>query len=353
MRTSTILANESLRERMTKPYQVAVTEPEAKLPPYLESFLAHIRLLVGVPFENLVPDPRLLPSESIRFFYLDRSWTDRLVDGAIAVGKIGTREQSHHQAHGHAMIRQLDIDERIVRQLQMGLGSFEDLRKIANRSPGSVVSGFLLRSSVVAGWPHMEVRAYRKIIPELQEHREPGKTSGSVVCDPNDPKVKKQQLLTLRLERLAPSFLLALFEGVPDLVVLEEPHHGVQFGVRQATEGLVISQRHSDGSQVFDAEDLESPLTVEVPLRRGGKNVIAVEELYKRLHRKARTPAQTGGGSFALQVLEPPWRQRFEGTEDHSEVLEDRKSQIFIRVASRVEDKEIQASYLRMIAINP
>ncbi|MEZ4466479.1 MAG: hypothetical protein R3F43_19015 [bacterium] len=36
---------------------------------------------------------RLLPDESIRFFYLDRSWTDRLVDGAMAVGQIGTRSR--------------------------------------------------------------------------------------------------------------------------------------------------------------------------------------------------------------------------------------------------------------------
>ena len=79
--------------------QIDASIPESTLPPYMEMFLAHLRLLIGVPFDYLVPDARLLPDESIRFFYLDRSWTDRLVDGAIAVGKIGTREQAHHQAH--------------------------------------------------------------------------------------------------------------------------------------------------------------------------------------------------------------------------------------------------------------
>ena len=85
------------------------------MPPYMELFLSHLRLLVGVPFDYLVADERLLPDESIRFFYVDRSWTDRLVDGAIAVGKIGTREQAHHQGHAPAVNQQVDLSERIVR----------------------------------------------------------------------------------------------------------------------------------------------------------------------------------------------------------------------------------------------
>ena len=91
MRPAWITGSQALRSRLANPGQVAESAPEAAMPPYMESFLAHLRLLVGVPFEYLVPDARLLPDESIRFFYLDRSWTDRLVDGAISVGKIGTR----------------------------------------------------------------------------------------------------------------------------------------------------------------------------------------------------------------------------------------------------------------------
>src|SRR6476660_6712247 len=108
----------ALRARMANPVQVAAPVPESEMPPYMESFLAHLRLLIGVPFEYLVPDPRLLPDESIRFFYLDRSWADRLVDGAITVGKIGSREQAHHQAIGAAVSRTLDVSERMVRTLQ-------------------------------------------------------------------------------------------------------------------------------------------------------------------------------------------------------------------------------------------
>ena len=46
----------------------------------LRQWLARLRLLEGVPFAYLAADSALLPPESIRFFYLDRSWADRLVD---------------------------------------------------------------------------------------------------------------------------------------------------------------------------------------------------------------------------------------------------------------------------------
>jgi len=83
MRTAWIESPTALRDRMSNPSQVDNTQPEAGMPPYMESFLAHLRLLVGVPFNYLIADERLLPDESIRFFYIDRSWTDRLVDGIV------------------------------------------------------------------------------------------------------------------------------------------------------------------------------------------------------------------------------------------------------------------------------
>src|SRR5687768_41213 len=102
MRDPWISEADALRERMSDPDQTAgpgaAQAREAQLPPYATAFLAHLRLLVGLPFEYLVPDTAMLPDESIRFFHLDRSWTDRVVDGVLAVGKVGSREQAHHHA---------------------------------------------------------------------------------------------------------------------------------------------------------------------------------------------------------------------------------------------------------------
>ncbi len=284
------------------------------MPPYMELFLSHLRLLVGVPFDYLVPDERLLPDESIRFFYIDRSWTDRLVDGAVAVGKIGTREQAHHHGHAPAVHQQLDLSERVVRTLQRGLKPFADA-KIANDAkpvPADVITGFLLRSSAVSGWPHMDVRAYKTDIAEP--------------FDPADPKPLGQQLTTLRLELLSPGLMIALFQGVPQLVILEEPHHGVQFGLHVDNGIDKVYLRDATGHQIrIPPPAVQQPPSFydePLPFRSTNSRVVHVTELRRRLNAiRAKVPSAvpvTGSASFAIAVLDPPWRQRFEGTVDYA-----------------------------------
>lgn len=316
MRTPWIQSNVALKERLLRPLQLDATEPESEMPPYMELFLAQLRLLIGVPFDYLVADDRLLPDESIRFFYLDRSWTDRLVDGAVAVGKIGTREQAHHQGHAPAVNQQLDLSERIIRTIQRGLQSFPNAKSAndPNTTPADNITGFLLRSSAVSGWPQMDVRAYKTDIPEP--------------FDPSDTKVQPQQLTTLRLELLSPALMLALFQGVPQLVILEEPHHGVQFGIHVDNLTDMVYVRNSIGQQIEipPANPLLHPpapvnyYEVALPVRASNSRVVHVTELRRRLNAiRSTVPAAvpvTGSASFAIAVLDPPWRQRFEGTVD-------------------------------------
>jgi len=312
MRTPAVTARTALHARLIEPAQQSELQPSDSLPPYMESFLAHLRVLVGVPFEYLVPDERLLPVESIRFFYVDRSWTDRLVDGALAVGQIGSREAAHHQSRAPALTQLLDQSERMVRSLQRGTGF--DAAKSASEvdpQPAEVITGFVLRSSAVAHWPHMDVRAYDTRIPE------PYRAS--------DPEVVAHQLKPLRIELLAPSVLIALFEREPQMVILEEPHHGVQFGVRQIGSGVAVPLRDAEGSQITveqDGEPVSIPVTVPMRARHG--DIVRVKALRDALQQQHDTtyPAavnQTGSAAFAISVLDPPWRQHFEGTEDHAQ----------------------------------
>ncbi len=310
MRKASITNPEALRERISTPEQTNPSIPESSMPPYMEMFLAHLRLLIGTPFEYLVPDARLLPDESIRFFYLDRSWTDRMVDGAIAVGKIGSREQAHHQAHAADVHGQLDLTERVVRTLQRGLTPDRP-----STEQGGVITGFLLRSAAVRGWPSMDVRAFSEVVPASQGNvNDPG-------FDAWAKHAANVQLTTLRLELLSPSVLLALFDGIPRLVWLEEPHHGVQFGVVPGSVGGFALDRHEASGAT---EPGETPAQmVPVPVRASQRRVIAIQELRKRLNNLGdpQLAPQTGSANFAIELLNFPWRQRFENSGPDSKTL--------------------------------
>ena len=115
------------------------------LPDAVVDWLARLRLLSNVPFAYLVPDHRLLPTESIRFFYLNRNWTDAAVDGAMSVGAVTTKDRAQLQGL-HATLRAaVDRHERRVWAKDAGAAPTD--------GPAEVVTGFLLRSRAVSGWP--------------------------------------------------------------------------------------------------------------------------------------------------------------------------------------------------------
>ena len=81
--------------------------------------------------------------------------------------------------------------------------------------------------------------------------------------DPSDPKVQQHQLQTLRLELLSPSVMIALFQGIPKLVILEEPHHSVQFGI--------LDPQQNGNFRMYFAipPDIRSTPQATIPLRDG------------------------------------------------------------------------------------
>ena len=299
---------------MIKPQQVDLTAPEAEMPPYMESFLAHLAAAGRRAFR--IPDSGSeAASAGIDPVLLSRS----LLDGPPG-GRRGRGGQDRYARAGAPsgpcapVSQQLDLSERIVRDLQRSRDTFAVL-KTANdlqKKSADVVTGFLLRSFAVAGWPHMDVRAYSDDIPEP--------------LNPADAAVAAKQLTTLRLELLSPSVMLALFQGIPKLVFLEEPHHAIQFGVNTNNAGnLEIDIRTADGNQVRVGGPGSDPIPIPVPVRQGHPRVIHVSALrralflQKRDHAHPEMPPQNGSASFAIEVLQPPWRQRFEGTVDRAE----------------------------------
>lgn len=245
------------------------------LPDAVVDWLARLRLLSNVPFAYLVPDHRLLPTQSIRFFYVNRNWTDAAIDGAMSVGAVTSRDRAQLQALHAEMRAALDHHERRVWAKDTGTA--------AKDGPAEVLTGFLLRSRAVSGWPGLHVRATR---------------DGT-------------RLQLLRMERLAPAVLLVLFDGVPDSVVIEEPRSGVQFGVDGPASGRPPGSRSIVVRTPATGQPAGLP-AMTVPFRAGAPGVIHVTELTRQLRAtNLFGPDGVGAGELAIQLLQFPYQQGF------------------------------------------
>ena len=267
------------------------------VPGELRRFLARLRLLHGVPFSYLVPDAHLLPLESIRFFYLDRAWTDALVQGVLSVGTITTADRTQLEAVYPRIHVDVDEAERTIRRPR---------NEKRLEGAGGAITGFLMRSRLVSGWPNLHVRAYsRDVIAD-------DALTTAAESDPNRLKV-------LRLERLAPAVLLVLIDGVPAVVHIEEPRQGIQFGARLDPDAPPAQRRakvkvrdNATGNPVLPKDKFTATNSVDVPFRSGAPGVINLAELRKRL--AAKSPNSNGAlepNEFALQMLRFPFRQVF------------------------------------------
>jgi hypothetical protein len=253
-----------------------------EFPRALLDFLARIRLLEGVPFDHLVPHSAILPQESIRFFYLNRNWLDAAVDGALSLGAATTADRAQLESVYTELRDAIDAAERKVWAERTGTQPQE--------GDAEVVTGFLMRSRAVAGWPGIHVRAFRG-------------EGGSA------------ELRLLRLERLAPAVLLALFDGIPTLMHVEEPRTGTQFGVDPAETGRTVNVRDpATGDPVANRE-------VQVTFRANAPGVIDAVALRDALLAEGSdvlgthlSPAELG-----LQLLQYPYRQVFGQTDDPPE----------------------------------
>ncbi|MBA56943.1 MAG: hypothetical protein CMK89_21045 [Pseudomonadales bacterium] len=264
-------------------------DQDTAMPAELRNWLVRLRLLEGVPFANLVADSELLPQESIRWFYLDRRWTDAIVQGALSVGTVNSDDRIQLEAQYAAIRAELDTEERNVRRRE------GDKRKMGPPGP---ISGFLLRSAAVSGWPGLHVRAFNVDPEEGDDAR----------YEEDDPR----RIRLLRLERLAPAVLLCLFDGIPKVVHVEEPRQGIQFGFMHEDNGNVRSAKlRPRNKNTFEYLDESGGQDINVPFRVGSSGVVDIRRLSDALAAKPDTGAADGldSAEYALQLIRFPWRQ--------------------------------------------
>ena len=198
---------------------------ELVLPPRLAQLLLDLRVLKGIPLAYLVPDPALLPPESIRFFHIDPTWVDRVIDGVFSAVSLGTVESLYNVNMLAACRTWLDD--------QLGW------------NPAKPMCGMLVRSDMVRRWPNMQVDAF---------------SSGTS----NDES--KADIDVLRVEPLSSTILIAIFASAPAMVHLHEPNVGVRFGVEEAggvwkLDGLADNVKpRSPSSRVLNLSSLGANL---------------------------------------------------------------------------------------------
>lgn len=226
------------------------------LPALVEDRLRAIALLHDVPFGYLVPDLALLPPESLRLFRVNEEWVRATQAGLLSVAEDSTSDTAARAA-----------------------------------APGfartGTLTGFALRTRLVAENPGLQVRAY---------------DAAGVQLEP------------VRIERPAAGTLLVIVAGVLDAVHIEEPHHGLRLGVGSSPSGDVVRVRRGDG--VLATSAAGAAVEVPVPTRAGAPpGVLDVAELARRITRAAApgAPPATGPAALALHLLQPAVRQRFTG----------------------------------------
>lgn len=163
------------------------------LPASLETWLNDLCLLKGVPFAYLVPDEKLLPAESIRFFKMDSDWIAALCDGALSIGRVTSKDYKNDGE----VIDKINIEEKLF---------------------AGKISGFIIRSEAVSGWPGLQIEGY--------DTKDP---------DPLDSDTKA--LSVLRDEKLSPNVRLCLFDGDLQTLSLHLKPEMLHFGVDQNEHG--------------------------------------------------------------------------------------------------------------------
>ncbi|KAL8692917.1 MAG: hypothetical protein Q9218_002143 [Villophora microphyllina] len=110
---------------------------------FLFNWIMDKLFLDTIPVQYLVTDPAHLPPESIRFFHVDPTWLDCMVDGALSV--------ANHLSSDDDAIRQ-SIKAEINRYLSTPLGTGS-----AAHLPQVPLYGFFLRSAVVKIFPDLQL----------------------------------------------------------------------------------------------------------------------------------------------------------------------------------------------------
>ena len=267
---------------------------EVPLPQSLIDWLAQLALLYGVPYNHLIADEKLMtsnkkgPANLIRFFYIDMKWVDSMIDGALSIGTHNSKDFKLQQAVHKAFRANIENEMLDLRQKIKGKG----LSERTHPEKMGTLSGFLLRSPLVAQWPGIEVRGFNKIV-----------TINDFTAQVQDIDYEPNIMPVLRMERLAADTLLLIFKGVPKSILIKEPAEGVYSGLTYAEKseehpaGYRLTLRHLKGKNkigqpIIKNGSSDEHFVSDGEFRDKAKRVLNIEELRKKIANKYSDPLQ-------------------------------------------------------------
>lgn len=248
------------------PFQGEANDSNVNLPEAIANWFADLELLKGIPFNYLVPDERLLPPESLRFFWVDSYWVDCLQDGAFSMGRV-TSSDLKTDTTTRSGTSEIKADE--------------------------LITGLLLHSEVVSGWPGLEIEGYSSSIKDKS------------VANP------QHKLTILRRERLSDNILLCLFKGEVKTVDLSLKSQSVNCGVDpidqvKAPETVKITK----GLRKLNGEQGNESIDVSCKSQFGG--VIDIKALAGNLAKlNNKKEEEFTSAQFALSMIEGSQKIRF------------------------------------------
>jgi len=230
---------EVIEGKRSLPAHITDSSPEEA---HILNWFFKLNLLYGVPFNYLCPDESLLPKESIRFFYLDNNWISALIDGAYSLGSVTESDAVHDQVY-----------QDIIRQ-HLNLSTSKEQpeaiipRKGVNKQ---VLTGFLLRSIAVSGWPNLQIEGFHD-------------------SNENPP------LELLRKDKISPDIMLCIFNGEVDSLQISNPPEGIHFGFDN--QSVEESYHHEPYTLTIKTMDLNDPQKNGIPT----SSSITIDESYYR-----------------------------------------------------------------------
>ncbi|MGF1989410.1 MAG: hypothetical protein RMY62_016275 [Nostoc sp. ZfuVER08] len=160
------------------------------MPQSILAWFKNLILLDSIPFNYLVPEPGLLPLESLRFFQVDTTWLACVIDGAFGIGDVLTQEADYRECK--------------QKVLSYNIQNLE------------TVTGFLLRSQAIEHYPSLEIKG--------MDHQ-------------------KKVLECLRLERLSNNVMICLFSGVVTSITINQKPEALHFGFKADAQHRFVTLR--------------------------------------------------------------------------------------------------------------